>query len=407
MAWQRNYVVLTSGERIRYTFVERTDAGTKSYYVRFKEPGGKRALRSTGSRTKPQAIEAAHRIILEEYRQVAPSAARMPWDAAKAKLRETLETNGKRPATVKGYLESLDKLIVLFPLVVGPADVTDRIAGDFKTRYARGTFSRKTRLKAGEAAPEYARKAKSLHSRIRSLKAVFTWLEKIGLVAANPFAEVTPPALDRHEVKFVREADVGDFFAWLDGYYLGWRMPALFFTVKALTGCRLADLCSLKSAQLQDGRVVFPADATKNRSERYAVLPADVYAELLAYRGPTWIWERYPAELKAVIVKKGTPTHRLNPTFAPLRLYYWVVAMMQDYQKKTGRDLSSHDFRKAAFTRAAEADVHPKRAAVAFDVTPETMLKYYTATEKKATADEVLGGLAARLVPKKKPPEDG
>lgn len=73
---------------------------------------------------------------------------------------------------------------------------------------------------------------------------------------------------------------------------------------------------------------------------------------------------------------------------------------MQDYQKETGRDLSSHDFRRAAFTRAAEDDIHPKRAAVAFDVTPETMMRYYTATEKKRTADDVLGSLASRLVPK-------
>jgi hypothetical protein len=43
--------------------------------------------------------------------------------------------------------------------------------------------------------------------------------------------------------------------------------------------------------------------------------------------------------------------------------------------------------------------VHPKRAAVAFDVTAKTMMKYYTATEKKATADEVLSGLASKLLP--------
>ncbi len=73
---------------------------------------------------------------------------------------------------------------------------------------------------------------------------------------------------------------------------------------------------------------------------------------------------------------------------------------MQAYQAATGKDLSSHDFRRAAFTRAAEEDVHPKRAAVAFDVTAETMMKYYTATEKKRTADEVQGDLAGRLLPK-------
>ena len=65
-----------------------------------------------------------------------------------------------------------------------------------------------------------------------------------------------------------------------------------------------------------------------------------------------------------------------NPEFSPRRLYLWGVQIMQDYQKQTGKDFSSHDFRRAAFTRAAEEDIHPKRAAVAFDVTAETMLRY-------------------------------
>ncbi len=75
---------------------------------------------------------------------------------------------------------------------------------------------------------------------------------------------------------------------------------------------------------------------------------------------------------------------------------------MGKYQEASGHQLSSHDFRRAAFTRAAE-DVHPKRAAVAFDVTLETMLRYYTATEKQKTSDEVLGGLMGKLLPKKRP----
>ncbi len=56
--------------------------------------------------------------------------------------------------------------------------------------------------------------------------------------------------------------------------------------------------------------------------------------------------------------------------------------------------------------RAAEKDIHPKRAAAAFDVTPETMLRYYTATEKKKTADEVLMGLAEDLLPKSRDEEE-
>jgi integrase len=192
---------------------------------------------------------------------------------------------------------------------------------------------------------------------------------------------------------------VSAFFAWLAERFAAWDMPKWFFTVKAVTACRLQDICHLRSERLQDGRLVFTADITKNRSERHALLPKDLYAALDAYKGPAYLWERYPSELIAANRAKGYPTHRQNREFSPQRLYQWVVQTMQAYQNQTGHHLTSHDFRRAAFTRAAERDMHPKRAAVAFDVTAETMLRYYTATEKKKTADAVLADLAGDLVP--------
>ncbi len=214
---------------------------------------------------------------------------------------------------------------------------------------------------------------------------------------ANPFANVAQPELDRHEVKYVRQQDLTEFLSWLEGRNPGWRMPHLFFTVKALTACRLEDICGLRSEQLREGRLGFEADQTKNRSERYAILPAGIYAELVAYSGATYLWERYPTELRGHV--KSASRHCVLDDFAGQRLVGWIIALMRDYQKQTGKDYSSHDFRKAAFKRASEADIHPKRAAVAFDVTAETMLKYYTATEKKRTSDEVLTGLQAALLP--------
>jgi hypothetical protein len=35
--------------------------------------------------------------------------------------------------------------------------------------------------------------------------------------------------------------------------------------------------------------------------------------------------------------------------FSVPRFVGWVIALMRDYQQQTGKDLSSHDFRKAAF----------------------------------------------------------
>ncbi len=382
----------------RYSFVERADSGV--YFVRFRSIDGRRLERSTNASNKPDAIEEAHRLILEEYQQITPSAERMSWEAAKEKLAEGMKGDGKRPKTIKGYLETLNKLTAIFPLAKGPADITERMAGDFKTKYANGQFNRKRKIIKGEKIEGHDRTTKSLDSRIRTLKAVFAWFKTLRLVDANPFENVAPPELDRHEVKYVKEGDITEFFAWLDKRFPSWEMPHLFFTVKAMTACRLEDICAIRSEQLEDGRLVFTANTTKNRSERYAVLDESLYAKLDAYKGRTFLWERYPLELIAVNQAKGYPTHRQNPEFSPQRLYQWVVQIMQDYQKQTGNDFSSHDFRRAAFTRAAEQDIHPKRAAVAFDVTAETMLRYYTATEKKRTSDEVLGGLAEKLRPK-------
>jgi hypothetical protein len=111
--------------------------------------------------------------------------------------------------------------------------------------------------------------------------------------------------------------------------------------VKAVTACRLEDICSLRSGQLDEGRVVFAASATCRS------LPASA------------------------------------PSFLP----------------RGARSTRGRATRKAGFPRAAEEDVPPKRAALAFDVSPEAMLKS-TGTEKKRTADEVIGALHDKLAPK-------
>jgi integrase len=396
MSWQQNFVILRNGERIRYALFEKEDR--PGYYVRFKGKDGRYMKPSTGCSRKVDAIKEAHRIILEHYESVIPKMERVTWDEAKAKLEEAMLADNKRPKTIKGYIETLNRLIEMFPQTRGPGDLSEFLAYEFKVKYANGKFSRRRKKREDDDIGECARKTVSLDSRLRTLKAVFSWFIDLHLMEKNPFEHVEQPEMDRHEVKYVTREDLMEFFAWLEGRYVGWRMPHLFFTVKAMTGCRLDDLCNIRSEQLIEGRLVFSADQTKNRSERYALLPDDVYLELEAYKGETYLWERYPAELRQHA--RGLSKYRVIE-FSTHRLYMWVVSLFQDYQQETGRDLSSHDFRKAAFTRAAEADIHPKRAAVAFDVRAETMLKYYTATEKKRTADDVLSELQDALRPRK------
>src|SRR5258708_7200435 len=114
--------MLTTGERVRYAFVEREDSGV--YFVRFKDASGRRLERSTGAAKKPDAVEAAHRIILEQYAPPAPVVEEAPpvatWAVAKQKMRAAMTADGKRERTIGGYEETLDKLIAIFPGATGP-----------------------------------------------------------------------------------------------------------------------------------------------------------------------------------------------------------------------------------------------------------------------------------------------
>src|SRR5262249_44006228 len=106
------------------------------YYLRFRAIDGRGSEMSTGCSRKVDAIGAAHRIILEQHGQVAPAAERMPWEEARAKLKEAMLAGGKRPRTLKAYLETLQRPAEVFHLAKGPADISERIAADFKTKYA-------------------------------------------------------------------------------------------------------------------------------------------------------------------------------------------------------------------------------------------------------------------------------
>ena len=54
MGWQRNYVVLTSGDRVRFSLIQRPAESV--YNVRFKGPDKRWKERSTGVSKKVDAI---------------------------------------------------------------------------------------------------------------------------------------------------------------------------------------------------------------------------------------------------------------------------------------------------------------------------------------------------------------
>ncbi len=230
------------------------------------------------------------------------------------------------------------------------------------------------------------------------------FIEELKIVGTNPWEGVEPPKADKLAVKYASDEQISQFYDWIAERFGDWPFPKLFLSTKAYTGCRLMDLCSLEATQLKKGRLVFPAELTKGRKERAVPLPKDLLQALEAVKGETWLWEAYVPELKAALVAKGFPVHRLNEEFSPRRLYFWVETLFADYRKafKDRPLLTSHMFRKRAFTMAWEAGVDARRASIAYGCNVDTLMKHYVLMDEQQVTDDVLKQMDGKKTRKSK-----
>jgi integrase len=404
-------VELADGRRIRFSIKNRPNE--PFYFVVFRGIDGHRLERSTKETSQKRALEEAVTIIRDEYahRPVeTPS-----WDVVTPALRKAMEANNNRPSTVDDYENALQLLRSFFPLSSGPGDITPQLAKQFKAEYLAQKYVRrkkrepkvwKGRGRKPKPRPEpvtYSRKARTLDSRLRKLRVIWgRWfIKELGYIAVNPWKDVTPPKLDKLTPRYLTADEVNGFFDWLGERWQGWRLPILFFLVKSFLGCRILELCSLRSDQLQNGRVVFLADEVKGRKERRAILPSEVYGELKALAGPTYVWQAFPSQLLERLKMFSRPHANLRPDFSPDRLKSWMQGEIADYCKAHPevKRFSAHAFRKRAMTEAWRLDIPLEKAAVAFGCNPNTMRTHYIAMDELAIADEVLKTIAQVVQP--------
>jgi integrase len=347
-----------------------------TYVACFRSQDGRRLQRDTNQPRLAQAIEASRILIEEEYAPVV--AMKVPWDQAIERLKARLKTSGLREGTLGYYL----KLIRLVRSGEGPADIDARAAAEWRDRIS-GKPGRRNKLPS----------AHYISGLIGGLSALWQrwFVDDLKIVAENPWRHVEPPKADKLPVKYATDDMIEHFYSWIAARFGDWPFPKLFLSTKAYTGCRLRDLCQLRSGQLRDGRLVFPADLTKGRKERQVPLPADLHAALDAFKGKTWLWERYVPGLKAAIQANGWPTHQLNEEFAPQRLYFWVETLFADYRtaNKDRQALTTHMFRKRAFTLAWEAGIDMRQASIAYGCNVDTLMRHYVAMDEQAVTDAV------------------
>ena len=111
-----------------------------------------------------------------------------------------------------------------------------------------------------------------------------------------------------------------------------------------------------------------------------------------------WLWENYLPALRVILEAKKHPTHQMNEEFAPHRLYFWIETLFADYRKanKDRPVLTTHMFRKRAFTMAWQAGIDVRHASIAYACNVETLMKHYIAMDEQQVTDEVFAKMAGK-----------
>jgi integrase len=234
------------------------------------------------------------------------------------------------------------------------------------------------------------------------LRALWTkwFIDKLGLCGSNPWGGVELPKVDKKDPRVLGDAEEAKFLKWLEGKFVGWRLPVLWFQVKGFVGSRSFDITALRTEQLRDGRIVFPAETTRGREDRPALLPPTLYQELLAVAGPAYVFESFHQGLRECYKRNrilcGNYTCK---TFSPRRMIRWLQNVVNEYRKEHADVpyFKPHNWRGTAITRALElTNGNIDAVAIAFDCNPDTIRKYYAGLNKKQVADDVLAKLQAR-----------
>lgn len=350
-----------------------------TYAAYFRTPDGRAVRRDTNQTRMAQALDAARIIIEKEYAPAPERPDRVSWDDAIERLKARLATSGNRASTAEYYLKLLRAVRRVHSGTQSPLDISPGLAAAWRDKMMR-TKGRRKKLPS----------AHYIAGMIAGLSALWEkWLiDDLKICQGNPWQDVEPPKADKIAVKYATDEMMAAFYEWIAARFGEWPFPKLFLSTKAYTGCRLMDLCSLKSEQLKGGDLVFPADLTKGRKERAVPLPADLFASLDAFKGETWLWENYVPGLKAAIKAKGWPTHQLNDRFAPQRLYFWVETLFSDY-RKAGGSLTSHMFRKRAFTMAWQAGIDMRQASIAYGCNVDTLMRHYVQLDEAQVTRDV------------------
>ena len=367
--------VLSDGRRVKYR-VDKRDHGP-CFNAYFRGPDGRKKEISTKETNRKRALDSAVAIIMQAF-QPKSYFHNIDWDEAVAMMVERMEVDNLRPNTVSTYKWAIVTFRKVFPEVSGPGSVTPAMAEEYKKR----------RMKAKKSPHTVA-------GDLTELSTVFGkwWCDECKIIESNPFVDIEPPKRDKLQPRIISLVERKAFETWLAERWNHWRLPLLFLEVKSAIGCRIYELAAIPARQLREGRVAFEAVLAKGRKARVSKLPANLYDELLSIAGPTLVFERFPDQLREILLAKKRPQHAKCVKFPydPQRLVNWLQDRLVEFRKERPDipRFKLHNYRGTAMSRAKSAGVAYDDDAIAFGCNPETMRKHYITLDETAVSDAV------------------
>ncbi|MBY0457295.1 MAG: site-specific integrase, partial [Gemmataceae bacterium] len=365
--------------------------------VLFPDPDSKGRYRevSTGKSSQPDAWVEAAKIVADAYDPSAkPNARTVTWEQALAKLPTAADF---RPRALEVYVSGVNilrnTLLAATPPVstTGPHDITPVVAKRFRSVYAAMPFKR------GVKGKEYPRSPKTVENALRRMSALWEHLRGVGLASSNPWVDVPWPTVPKVPPKAPTEADIDQFFAWVDGK--GWELLSVFLRVKSLMCCRTRDLCSVKASQFDPRANTVSIDYTVDKTHRTRTvpLPADLAGRLDAVKGRVLLWDRYAEESKA-----HRPGRSNKATFTPSMLYWYIADLFPEYRAAFPDrfPITPHDLRRRGITLMVAATGSIDKTAEAIGIHPDTARRHYLDAQKAFASDELFKKMASVLVPK-------
>lgn len=157
------------------------------YRVKFKSPGGKFVVATTGRTDIAGAWTEAAKVILAAFTPTQKIDLRKgTWEQALAELPKSRNGKTLRPRSLEAYTSRISVFRELIPGSRGPYDVTPEVAQEFADKYANGTFTKSKK----SGAKQYKRCAETVATTVRVLSGLWSHLRKMNVVTFNPWKGV-------------------------------------------------------------------------------------------------------------------------------------------------------------------------------------------------------------------------